>query len=112
MTTVFKHGQEKGLHEAIEQAFETLEVDCWLEATPQLCAQLNYPSSAVKAMLERLMQRLSKAHPHTMLASLSAVAQYPSPERAEVAERLLGIMRLYDNDLVSEVCNLATTGYL
>ena len=52
------------------------------------------------------MQRLSRAHPHTLLGSLTAVAKYPSRERALVAERLLNVMRLYDQTLVQEAISV------
>jgi phosphatidylinositol kinase/protein kinase (PI-3 family) len=103
LTTVFKYGQHAEAVAAGKRAFETLAIDCWLEAIPQLTAQLNHPSRELQPIIEKHMQRLARAHPQTMLSSLAAVAQYPSKERAAVANRLLNVMRLYDDTLVSEV---------
>lgn len=103
LTTVFKFAQHEQAAKAAEQAFDVLPIDCWLEAVPQLTAQLNFPSAHFRPVMERLMQRLARAHPHTLLASLTAITKYPSRARAEVAGRLLDIMRLYDEGLVREV---------
>lgn len=103
LTVIFKHGQRSRMASAAKSAFDQLPIDCWLEAIPQLSAQLNYPSPQLQPIIESLMRRLGRAHPHTMIASLIAVAQYPSGDRAAVARRLMDVMRLYDNTLVEEV---------
>lgn len=73
-----------------------------MEAIPQLAAQLNYPHRRFQAIIETHMKHLSRAHPHTMLATLSSVAQFPNKERAQIAKKLLDLMRLYDEELVQE----------
>lgn len=103
LTVIFKYGQHKEAVKAARRAFETLSIDCWLEVVPQLTAQLNHPSKELQPVIEKHMQRLARAHPHSMLSSLAAVAQYPSKQRADVANRLLNVMRLYDETLVQEV---------
>jgi FKBP12-rapamycin complex-associated protein len=107
LTTIFKFGQHKDVAMAAERAFNTLSIDCYLEAVPQLTAQLNYPSARLQPIIEQHMQRLARAHPHTLLASLTAVTQYPSQPRAVVAKRLVNVMRLYDDTLVSEAMLLS-----
>lgn len=111
LTTIFKYGQRKEAVAAATRALENLPIDCWLEAIPQLTAQLNHPSPDLQLLIERHMKRLARAHPHTMLSNLAAVAQYPSRERAEVANRLLDLMRLYDDILVEEVSWLYVTRF-
>lgn len=106
LTAIFKYGHHKEAVTAAKRAFEFLSIDCWLEVIPQLTAQLNHPSKELQAVVEKHMQRLARAHPHTMLSNLAAVAQYPSRERAEVAKRLLNVMRLYDDTLVQEVYSI------
>lgn len=106
LTVAFRYGHIEQVADIVEQDFATLPIDCWLEAIPQLTSQLNHPSPKLQPIVERHMQRLARAHPHTMLASLTAITQYPSQERAVVANRLLEVMRLYDDTLVSEAIML------
>lgn len=105
-TIIFKYGHHEAAAVAARRAFETLSIDCWLEVVPQLTAQLNHPSKLLQPVIEKHMQRLARAHPHSMLSNLAAVAQYPSKQRAEVANRLLNVMRLYDEDLVQQVSHV------
>lgn len=62
-TIATKYGTYREVADAAESAFQSLPIDCWMEAIPQLAAHLNYPDATLQRVLENHMIKLSSAHP-------------------------------------------------
>jgi len=67
LTLWFKHmAAYPELEAIIEEGFELITIETWLQVIPQILARIHSPSFAVRRLILRLLSSVGKKHPQVM----------------------------------------------
>lgn len=78
LTLWFKYGARKDIEKAVNDGFDTLNVDTWLGVIPQLMARIHIPVRSVRHGIHKLLTALGKKHPQALVFPLIVASKVGS----------------------------------
>lgn len=102
LTLWFNHGSEPEVNAVVTEGFATVNVDTWLEVTPQLIARINQPNSRVRNALHRLLAEVGKVHPQALVYPLTVATKSHVANRSQSAASIMESMRAHSPRLVEQ----------
>jgi serine/threonine-protein kinase mTOR len=93
LTLWFKHGGEKRIETALNEGFNSLSVETWIQVIPQLIARMDTPNAVVRKLVADLLARIGKEHPQALVYPLSLAAKSQVSSRQMMAQSLMEQMR-------------------
>lgn len=73
-------------------------------ASPQIIARIHTPRPRVRALIERLLTDVGKAHPQALIYPLTVASKSQVATRKETAENIMSKMREHSATMVDQVC--------
>lgn len=75
----------------------------WLQVIPQIIARASTRDAKLRELINELLKKLSKHHPHALVYPLVMAVRTSSPERKAVAEAVLQVMMENWPEIVKDV---------
>ncbi|KAI5290740.1 phosphatidylinositol kinase- protein kinase tor1 [Ascosphaera acerosa] len=102
LTLWFNHGGDQEVINVVTEGFSTVNVDTWLEVTPQLIARINQPNARVRQALHRLLVEVGKIHPQALVYPLTVATKSHVARRSQSAVSIMESMRVHSPRLVEQ----------
>jgi len=102
LTLWFKHGAIKKAADALNEGFNNVSIDTWLEVIPQIIARVNSHIVPIQKLIHKLLSNVGKAHPQALIYPLTVCSFYASKTRKRAADLLLNQMRIHSPVLVEQ----------
>jgi hypothetical protein len=71
LTLWFKYGNRCDVVAAIEDGFNQLSIDTWLNVIPQIIARINMPDDTIRQSVHNLLIRIGQEHPQALVYPLT-----------------------------------------
>jgi FKBP12-rapamycin complex-associated protein len=75
LTLWFRHGGDKRIEIALQEGFNTVSIDTWLQVIPQIIARMDASNATVRTQINELLSRISKEHPQAIVYPLTLAAK-------------------------------------
>lgn len=102
LTLWLNFGGIKEVAEAMEDGFEMVKIDTWLDVVPQLISRINQPDPVVSKSLLSLLAKLGRAHPQALIFPLTVAIKSESLSRQRAALSTIERMRQHSPKLVDQ----------
>ncbi|CAR66402.1 DEHA2F23452p [Debaryomyces hansenii CBS767] len=102
LTLWFKFGGIPEAAQAMNEGFNMVKIDNWLEVVPQLISRIHQPNQTVSRSLIGLLSDLGKAHPQALVYPLAVAVTSESVSRKRAALSIIDKMRLHWATLVDQ----------
>ena len=102
LTLWFNFGHQQEVSAAIEEGFNSVSIDTWLQVIPQLIARIHAPSALVRRLIHQLLSDVGKEHPHALIYSLTVASKSQSVSRQKAALAIMDNMRVHCHTLVEQ----------
>ncbi|PRT55035.1 Serine/threonine-protein kinase TOR2 [Wickerhamiella sorbophila] len=93
LTLWFKYGGLTEPARAISEGFGMVNLEVWLEVTPQLISRIHQTDDTVRKALHGLLAELGKKHPQALVHPLQVSIKSDDPASREAAEHILDQVR-------------------
>ncbi|KAJ3067743.1 phosphatidylinositol kinase- protein kinase tor1 [Podochytrium sp. JEL0797] len=103
LTLWFKYGYNQDVNMAISEGFTSVTIDTWLQVIPQLIARIHAPIQQVRRLLHQLLSDVGRAHPQSLVWSLTVASKSQSASRMNAAVSIMDKMRTHSGVLVDQV---------
>jgi len=90
------------LEAIIEEGFELITIETWLQVIPQILARIHSPSFAVRRLILRLLSSVGKKHPQALVYPLTVASKSQHNERVSAAVSVLKTMQQHSARLVAQ----------
>lgn len=95
LTLWFKYGGTNETAKAIQDGFQMVQIENWLEVVPQLISRIHQTNPVVRESLHGLLTDLGKKHPQALVYPLQVSIKSENEFRKHAAQRILDQMKLY-----------------
>ncbi|EGV64899.1 FAT-domain-containing protein [Yamadazyma tenuis ATCC 10573] len=102
LTLWFNFGGIPDAAQAINEGFNMVKIDTWLEVIPQLISRIHQPNPVVSRSLFGLLSDLGKAHPQALVYPLAVAVTSESINRKKAAMSIIDKMRIHSPLLVEQ----------
>ncbi|KAI5965219.1 TOR1 [Candida pseudojiufengensis] len=102
LTLWFKFGGIPEAAKAMNEGFNMVKIDTWLEVIPQLISRIHQPNEIVSRSLFGLLTDLGKAHPQALVYPLAVAITSESASRKKAAQSIIEKMRFHSSVLVDQ----------
>jgi FKBP12-rapamycin complex-associated protein len=102
LTLWFKHGSIKSAADALNEGFNSVSIDTWLEVIPQIIARVNSHVVPIQKLIHKLLSNVGKVHPQALIYPLTVCSFSASKTRKRAAELLLTQMKVHSPVLVEQ----------
>lgn len=102
LTLWFNFGGIPDATQAINEGFNMVKIDTWLEVIPQLISRIHQPNQIVSRSLFGLLSDLGKAHPQALVYPLAVAVTSESINRKKAAMSIIDKMRIHSATLVEQ----------
>jgi FKBP12-rapamycin complex-associated protein len=102
LTLWFKFGYVESVAEAVNDGFNSVNIDTWLEVIPQIIARITVPSPRVRHLIHHLLSDIGAAHPQALVYPLTVAAKSPSSVRIKEAMLIMENLREHSPLLVEQ----------
>lgn len=102
LTLWFKFGYVESVAEAVNEGFNSVIIDTWLEVIPQIIARITVPSPKVRRLIHHLLSDIGAAHPQALVYPLTVAAKSPSSMRIKAAMNIMENVREHSPLLVEQ----------
>ncbi|RUP43431.1 hypothetical protein BC936DRAFT_137191, partial [Jimgerdemannia flammicorona] len=102
LTLWFKYGHQQDVSQAINEGFNTITIDTWLQVIPQLIARIHAPNANVRRLIHQLLAEIGKEHPQALVYSLTVASKSQSATRKKAALAIMDKMRMHSSVLVEQ----------
>lgn len=102
LTLWFKFGGIPEAAQAMNEGFNMVKIDNWLEVIPQLISRIHQPNPIVSTSLFGLLTDLGKAHPQALVYPLAVAVTSESVSRKKAAMSIIDKMRIHSATLVDQ----------
>ncbi|KAI5952420.1 TOR1 [Candida jiufengensis] len=102
LTLWFKFGGIPEAAKAMNEGFNMVKIDTWLEVVPQLISRIHQPNEIVSRSLFGLLTDLGKAHPQALVYPLAVAITSESASRKKAAQSIIEKMRFHSSVLVDQ----------
>jgi len=89
LTLWFKYGNRSDVVAAIEDGFNQLSIDTWLNVIPQIIARINTPDETIRQSVHNLLLRIGQEHPQALVYPLTVASKSPPNARMRAAETIM-----------------------
>lgn len=108
LTLWFNFGGITDAAQAINEGFNMIKIDTWLEVIPQLISRIHQPNQIVSRSLFGLLSDLGKAHPQALIYPLAVAVTSDSINRKKAAMSIIDKMRIHSPSLVEQADLVST----
>eukprot|EP00494_Astrolonche_serrata_P002244 UN02250 len=98
----FNHGYLEDVKRALDEGFNNISVDTWLEVIPQIIARIHTSRQAVRDLIHDLLQKIGAQHPQALVYPLTVAIKSPRVDRQQSARKILDSMRIHSAKIVDE----------
>lgn len=102
LTLWLNFGGIKEVADAMEDGFQMVKIDTWLDVIPQLISRIHQPDPIVSKSLLGLLAELGKAHPQALIYPLTVAIKSESVSRQRAALTTIDKMRQHSPKLVDQ----------
>ncbi|QPG75762.1 hypothetical protein FOA43_003122 [Brettanomyces nanus] len=102
LTLWLNFGGIKDVSNAMEEGFQMVKIDTWLDVIPQLISRIHQPDPVVSKFLLGLLSDLGKAHPQALVYPLTVAIKSESVSRQRAALTTIDKMRQHSARLVDQ----------
>lgn len=102
LTLWFRFGGIREASQSMNEGFNMVKIDNWLDVIPQLISRIHQPNQIVSKSLFGLLTALGKAHPQALVYPLAVAVTSDSENRKKAALSIIDKMRLHSSTLVSQ----------
>ncbi|KAH3666740.1 hypothetical protein OGAPHI_003189 [Ogataea philodendri] len=102
LTLWMKYGGIEDVASAIQEGFQMVKVDTWLDVIPQLISRIHQPNPVVSKSLLGLLSELGRAHPQALVYPLTVAIKSDSVLRQRAAMTIIDKMRAHSSRLVDQ----------
>lgn len=102
LTLWFKFGGLEDAAAAMNDGFEIIRSEVWLEVLPQLITRIHQPEPTVSKALHGLLTSLGQEHPQALVYPLTVAIKSDSISRQVAASNILDKMRAHSATLVDQ----------
>ncbi|KAG8958873.1 phosphatidylinositol kinase- protein kinase tor1 [Tulasnella sp. 419] len=102
LTLWFKFGSHEKIGLAMDEGFEKVSIDTWLEVIPQIIARIQTPSASIRRLIGKLLTDVGKAHPQALIYPLTVASKSSNEARVKAATAIMDKMREHSPGLVNE----------
>ncbi len=75
------HGTRRDVDQALQHGINTVSIDNWLHAIPQIIARIHTPHNSIRKLLHDLLSKIGRAHPQALVYPLTVASKSQSPTR-------------------------------
>lgn len=93
LTLWFKHGGLPEPAKAINDGFQMINMEVWLEVVPQLISRIHQTDETVRHSLHSLLTNLGKKHPQALVYPLQVSIKSDNQFRQAAAQKIMDQMR-------------------
>lgn len=87
---------------AMQEGFQMVKIDTWLDVIPQLISHIHQPDPLVSNSLLGLLSDLGRAHPQALVYPLTVAIKSESKSRQKAALTIIDKMRAHSSTLVDQ----------
>ena len=98
----FKFGSDFDVDSVLRQGFETVSIDTWLSAIPQIVARLHTSQESIRLQLHDLLCKIGQVHPQSLVYPLTVASQSLSLARKAAASQILSQLKQHSPILVEQ----------
>jgi FKBP12-rapamycin complex-associated protein len=102
LTLWFKYAYHPDVSTAINDGFDTISIDVWLQVIPQLIARTHAPNPNVRRLIHQLLTEIGKEHPQALVYSLTVASKSQSTSRKRATFAIMDRMRIHSAKLVDQ----------
>lgn len=102
LTLWFTFGGIPEVAQAMQEGFNMVQIETWLEVTPQLISRIHQQNQMIHRSLLALLSDLGKVHPHMLVYPLTVAVKSESVSRQRAALSLVERMRSHSPVLVDQ----------
>ncbi|KAG9023315.1 phosphatidylinositol kinase- protein kinase tor1, partial [Tulasnella sp. UAMH 9824] len=102
LTLWFKFGSHESISIAMEDGFNQLSIDTWLEVIPQIIARIQMPSNSIRRLISWLLTEVGKCHPQALIYPLTVASKSSNEVRVSAATSIMDRMREHSPIIVNE----------
>ena len=102
LTLWFIHGANASVVDVLQEGFNSVTIDNWLQVIPQLIARIHSPILEVKRLVQQLLSTVGKAHPQALVYPMTVVSKSLDEKRVVAAESIINEMRSINAKLVNQ----------
>lgn len=102
LTLWFQHGAQKEVESALQEGFNTVSIDTWLQVIPQIIARIHSPVPPVRRLIHDLLTIVGREHPQALIYPLTVASKSQSSARLAAAESLTNNMKQHSPQLVEQ----------
>lgn len=103
LTLWFKFGSHESISLAMEDGFNQVSIDTWLEVIPQIIARIQMPSNSIRRLISWLLTEVGKCHPQALIYPLTVASKSSNEVRVTAATSITDRMREHSPIIVNEV---------
>ena len=98
----FNYGAYRDVQVSLNDGFNTVSIDNWLQVIPQIIARIHTQVKPVRRMIHDLLVRLGRDHPQALLYSLTVASKSQSKSRRSAALAVIDSLRQHSPLLVEQ----------
>ncbi|CAG8550536.1 9156_t:CDS:10, partial [Ambispora leptoticha] len=102
LTLWFKYGYQPEVSAALNEGFNSVNIDTWLEVIPQLIARIHAQNPNVRKLIHQLLAEVGKEHPQALIYPLTVASKSQSHHRQKAAETVMDKLRAHSAVLVEQ----------
>ncbi|KAG7693019.1 hypothetical protein KL933_004170 [Ogataea haglerorum] len=102
LTLWIKYGGIDEVANALQEGFQLVKIDTWLDVIPQLISRIHQPDPKVSKSLLGLLSELGRAHPQALIYPLTVAIKSDSVSRQRAALTIIDKMRAHSARLVDQ----------
>ncbi|ODV85481.1 hypothetical protein CANARDRAFT_28273 [[Candida] arabinofermentans NRRL YB-2248] len=102
LTLWIKFGGTEEVARAMQEGFQMVKIDTWLDVIPQLISRIHQPDPIVSRSLLGLLSDLGRAHPQALVYPLTVAIKSDSVSRQRAALTIIDKMRAHSSTLVDQ----------
>ena len=91
----FKFGSLQEVHNSVQDGFESVSLDTWLQVIPQLIARIHIPSTHIRRLVHELLSKVGKEHPQALIYSLTVTSKSSVSNRRNAASSILDKLKIF-----------------
>lgn len=102
LTLWFKYGGLPDPAKALNDGFQIISMEVWLDVIPQLISRIHQPDPTVSKTLHGLLADLGRQHPQALIYPLTVAIKSDSVSRQKAATNIIDKMRTHSAVLVEQ----------
>ncbi|GMM28463.1 phosphatidylinositol kinase-related protein kinase [Martiniozyma asiatica (nom. inval.)] len=102
LTLWINFGNVPEVTEAMQEGFQMVKIDTWVDVIPQLISHIHQPDPLVSHSLLGLLSDLGRAHPQALVYPLTVAIKSESKSRQKAALTIIDKMRAHSSILVDQ----------